>query len=116
MPADEVYAIKVANEYGYYKLKSQTYYTSLEKDLNMVDDGIRPKTIPFSGRFLNENSLPDYGYLATGTNHLICNTYPANIDIAKLKSEFPGTVQVYNGTDNSFETATSGVISSKVST
>jgi hypothetical protein len=113
VPANEVYAIKVANEYGYYKLKSQTYYTSLEKDLNMVDDGIRPKTIPFSGRFLNENSLPDYGYLATGTNHLICNTYPANIDIAKLKSEFPGTVQVYNGTDNSFETATSGVILSQ---
>lgn len=113
VPANEVYAIKVANEYGYYKLKSQTYYTSLEKDLNMVDDGIRPKTIPFSGRFLNENSLPDYGYLATGTNHLICNTYPANIDIATLKSEFPGTVQVYNSEDNSFETATSGVILSQ---
>ena len=113
VPADEVYAINVANEYGYYKLKAQTYYTAMDNDPNMVDDGSRPKTISFSGRFLNDKSLPNYGTLNAGVNNLICNTYPANIDVEELKSAVGGTVQIYNYTDGSFETVNSGVILSQ---
>ena len=113
VPADEVYAINVANEYGYYKLKAQTYYTAMDNDPNMVDDGSRPKTISFSGRFLNDKSLPNYGTLNAGVNNLICNTYPANIDVEELKSAVDGTVQIYNYTDGSFETVDTGVILSQ---
>ena len=113
VPADEVYAINVADEYGYYKLKAQTYYTAMDNDPNMVDDGSRSKTVHFSGRFLNEDALPNYGTLTAGVNKLICNTYPANIDVAKLREAIPGTIQIYNYAEGSFEAATSGVILSQ---
>ena len=116
VPADEVYAINVADEYGYYKLTAATYYTALENNPNMVDDGSRPKTISFSGRFLNDKSLPNYGTLNAGVNNLICNTYPANIDVEKLLSAVGGTVQIYNyskESEGSFQTVTSGVILSQ---
>ena len=112
VPADEVYAINVADEYGYYKLKAQTYYTAMDNDPNMVDDGSRSKTVHFSGRFLNEDALPNYGTLTAGVNKLICNTYPANIDVEKLISAVGGTVQIYNA-GGSFEDAKSGVILSQ---
>lgn len=113
VPADEVYAINAKDEYGYYKLKAETYYKAIENDPSMVDDGSRPKTISFSGRFLNDNSLPNYGTLNAGVNKLICNTYPANIDVEKLLEAIPGRVQIYNYSTGSFEVANSGVILSQ---
>ena len=110
---NESYAINVADEYGEYKVPADYYYTRLEKNEEMVNDGTKTKTFDFNGRFLHESSPLNLGILTAETTYLFCNTYPANIDIAKFKEKYKGTVQIYNYSTGGFSGQETGTILSQ---
>ena len=107
---NEAYAINVADEYGEYKLTSETYYEYIEFNEDLQLDGFKSKTFDFSGRFLHESSPLNIGSLTAETTYLLCNTYPANIDIAKFRKKYPGTVQIHDYSNGGFTTKETGTI------
>lgn len=107
---NEAYAINVADEYGEYKLTSETYYEYIEFNEDLQLDGFKSKTFDFSGRFLHESSPLNIGSLTAKTTYLLCNTYPANIDIAKFRKKYPGTVQIHDYSKGGFTTKETGTI------
>ena len=107
---NEAYAINVADEYGEYKLTAETYYEYIEFNEDLQLDGFKAKTFDFSGRFLHESSPLDLGSLTAETTYLFCNTYPANIDIAKFIKKYPGTVQIHDYSNGGFTARETGTI------
>lgn len=69
------------------------HYNYLEPNADMQNDGDRPKTYTFTGRFYNDQQYTTYYGLKPGQPNLLCNTYPCNIDPNKVSD---GTVQVFN--------------------
>ena len=99
-----VYAINVPDQYGKYKAPSRIYYKGLAGGTNEPDklqDGVKPHSFgPFTGRFVNESSMPTYGTgennlenLTSGTAYLFNNSYPCNIDPAQIEG---GNVMCYD--------------------
>lgn len=92
---DQVFAIKLPDQYGPYKLTAADHYTDLEPNPAMVGDADVPRTFNFNGWFLNDEVIPEYNIKGKG-NVLLCNTYPANIDIAKAIEVNHGSFKVYD--------------------
>ncbi len=110
---NEAYAIRVADEYGEYKLPADYYYTNIENNPDMVNDGTKQKSFDFQGRFLHDSAPLSFGELTAETPYLLCNTYPANIDIVAFTAKYPGTVQTYDYVQGSFVQKDAGDILSQ---
>lgn len=110
---NEAYAINVADEYGEYKLPADYYYSRIEANEEMAKDGTISKTFDFNGRFLHDSAPLNYGNLTAETTYLLCNTYPANIDILKFRKKYPGTVEIYDYSKGGFSAAENGTILSQ---
>jgi hypothetical protein len=110
---NEAYAIRVADEYGEYKLPADYYYTNIENNPDMVNDGTKPKSFDFQGRFLHDSAPLSFGELTAETPYLLCNTYPANIDIVAFTTKYEGTVQTYDYIKGSFVEKDAGDILSQ---
>lgn len=103
---DQVFAIQVPDMYGPYKLPAAMHYAYMEPNEDMKNDGDRPKTYTFTGRFYNDQQYTTYYGLKPGEPNLICNTYPCNIDPTRVPN---GTVQVFNyKPENDAKTSASG--------
>ena len=103
VPYDRVFAIKIPNEYGPKKMASQMYYQY--RDPSKVNDYEVPKTFDFNGWFLNDSITPEYKI--TGSI-ILCNTYPATLDVAATEEENHGSVKYYDYDAQNFETYASG--------
>ena len=98
VPYDRVFAIKIPDQYGPYKLSSSLYYKF--KDPSKVGDGSVAKIFNFNGWFLNDEVIPEYKI--TG-NIIMSNTYPATLDVATTESENHGSVKYYDYGTQSFK-------------
>ncbi len=111
VPENNAFAIMVADQYGPYKIPAESYYKY--RDKSKVGDGTVPYTYNFNGWFMNEDHLPQFSGLTSGTGVMLCNSYPANISVSELAGK--GTFKVFQyGTDNTWEDAEiGGVIKSQ---
>ena len=102
-----VYAINVPDQYGKYKAPSRIYYQGLAggtNDPDKLQDGVKPHSFgPFTGRFVNDASMPEYGTgennlenLTGGTAYLFNNSYPCNIDPKKIQESGLGNIMCYD--------------------
>ncbi|MBR2368910.1 MAG: T9SS type A sorting domain-containing protein [Paludibacteraceae bacterium] len=102
-----VYAINVPDQYGKYKAPSRIYYKGLAGGTDEPDklqDGVKPHSFgPFTGRFVNESSMPTYGTgvnnkenLSSGTAYLFNNSYPCNIDPEEIQKSGLGNIMCYD--------------------
>ncbi|MBR2493126.1 MAG: T9SS type A sorting domain-containing protein, partial [Paludibacteraceae bacterium] len=95
-----VYAINVPDQYGKYKAPSRIYYKGLAggtNDPDKLQDGVKPHSFgPFTGRFVNDASMPEYGNLTSGTAYLFNNSYPCNIDPEEIQKSGLGNIMCYD--------------------
>ena len=98
VPVQSIFAIRIPDQYGPYKL-SYANYTKYGFGTPEYgpDDAIKYSN--FTGKFVNESSLPVYKGLTPGKPALLNNSYPCCIDPAKIPAS-AGTVLCYNYTDN----------------
>lgn len=108
---DKVFAMQIPDEYGDYKLPAELHYAYISPNPSMMKDASVSKEFSFEGRFYNEDALPTYTGLTTGTSVLISNTYPANIDAYMLDNSGLGKVQIYD-----YEAKSFGPLKAKAST
>ena len=93
--ANTAFAVSIPNSYGNWNgigFPADVYYNIFAPDARpnhpMIADATKPKTFkPINGRFVNETELPTYTFDGNGTPKLLNNSYPCNIDIAKLEGE-----------------------------
>lgn len=103
--ADKAFGIYIPDQYGPYKLPAQIYYEYYEKNDSKKGDADVAKTFDFEGRFANETALPSYNIAATDTWYFVNNSYPANLNVAKLLYDNSGMglqAYVYNYTQKSW--------------
>ncbi|MCQ2350654.1 MAG: hypothetical protein MJ003_01625 [Paludibacteraceae bacterium] len=100
---DKVFAIRIPDEYGNYKLSAQWYYYGQDK---AATEGDAPKTFSHEGWFYNESGLPSYSGMVAGQLALLSNTYPANISLENLVDK-KGTFQIWDYDDKGFRQAIS---------
>ena len=85
-----VYAINLPDQYGKFYQPARKYYTGKGGGPNQPEntgDGVKPKTFtPFTGRFVNDDALPNYTGLQPKQAVLLNNSYPCNIDPLAIKS------------------------------
>ena len=96
---NEVFAMQIPDEYGFFKLPAELHYAYIAPDESKIKDATVAKEFSFEGRFYNESSLPTYTGLKEGESVLISNTYPANIDAYMLDESGLGKVQIYDYDD-----------------
>jgi hypothetical protein len=98
VPVQSIFAIRIPDQYGPYKL-SYANYTKYGFGTPEYgpDDAIKYSN--FTGKFVNESSLPVYTGLTPGKPALLNNSYPCCIDPDKIPAS-AGTVLCYNYTDN----------------
>ncbi|MBQ3929596.1 MAG: T9SS type A sorting domain-containing protein, partial [Paludibacteraceae bacterium] len=88
---------------GPLKVPASRYYTRYENNPAKVGDGTQPKTFEFTGRFANESAMPQYS--ATTSWTFVNNSYPANLNVAKLRNDNSGLdVKVYDYVDKNWDT------------
>ena len=104
---DKAFAMQIPDEYGPFKLPAELHFGFISPNEDMLADGTKEKDYTFEGRFYNESALPTYTGLTAGISIMLSNTYPANIDAAKLDNSGLGRVQVYDYVDKSFKSLTS---------
>ena len=104
---DKAFAMQIPDEYGPFKLPAELHFGFISPNEDMLADGTKEKDYTFEGRFYNESALPTYTGLTAGKSIMLSNTYPANIDAAKLDNSGLGRVQVYDYVDKSFKSLTS---------
>lgn len=80
-----VFAIQIPNQYGPNKLPAQWVGAS--------GDETEKKTFTFNGWLLNDEIVPEYKISGPV---LLCNTYPANIDVATAQTENSGSIKYYD--------------------
>ncbi len=98
VPYDRVFAIKVPDQYGPYKLPAATYAEYF--GIGDPEDGTRSKTFNFNGWFLNDEIIPEYKI--TG-NIIMSNTYPATLSVEAAQGVNHGEFKVYDYEHQSFE-------------
>ena len=104
--ANNVFAIQIADIYGTGFMLPAEIYNEI---FGTSYDGSKPIQYTFTGRFTNEGALPNYT-LTPEKPALLNNSYPANINVETLRTKKGGTVQIYNYTNKSFESVTTGLI------
>ncbi|MEE0990158.1 MAG: right-handed parallel beta-helix repeat-containing protein, partial [Paludibacteraceae bacterium] len=90
-----VFAIKLPDQYGPYKLPAD-YYNS-QNGTSFNPSAAHPYY--FDGRFVNESNPLTYSELDTDKYNLLVNTYPANIKASEIKG---GAVLIYDFNGGSF--------------
>lgn len=100
VPFDKVFAIKLPDQYGPYKRKAIRYYGD-------DSDASATKSFNFKGWLLNDEIAPEYK-VPKPNSILLCNTYPANIDVATAQSENFGSIKYYDYSTKNFVAYTSG--------
>lgn len=106
VPTNSAFGIMIPDQYGPLKVPASRYYTRYENNPSMVDDGTAPKTFEFEGRFANENAMPQYS--ATTSWTFVNNSYPANLNVSKLRydnSDCGLLVKIYDYEDKNWDTA-----------
>lgn len=78
------FGIYIPDQYGPYKLPAKIYYQYYDNDPSKLSDGDAPKTFNFEGRFANEDAMPTYSLTTQNTWYFVNNSYPANLNVAKL--------------------------------
>ena len=78
------FGIYIPDQYGPYKLPAKIYYQYYDNDPSKLTDGDAPKTFNFEGRFANEDAMPTYSLTTKDTWYFVNNSYPANLNVAKL--------------------------------
>ena len=108
--ANEVFAIMIPNQYGYFKLPAAYYNTDREENPSgKIYDPAQPIVYgeyegskgPFQGKLVNDkNENGDYPISFTGLKdglNLLNNSYPYNIDAKKVeKLGGKGSIQYFN--------------------
>ncbi|MDY6427192.1 MAG: T9SS type A sorting domain-containing protein [Bacteroidales bacterium] len=100
---NSAFGIMIPDQYGPLKVPASRYYTRYENNPAMVNDGTAPKTFKFEGRFANEGAMPQYS--ATTSWTFVNNSYPANLNVAKLRydnSDAGLQAKVYDYNDKSW--------------
>lgn len=98
---NSAFGIMIPDQYGPYKVPASRYYTRYENNPAMTGDGTVPKTFSFEGRFANESAMPQYS--ATTSWTFVNNSYPANLNVAKLRYDNSGLqAKVYDYDDKSW--------------
>ena len=98
---NSAFGIMIPDQYGPLKVPASRYYTRYENNPAMVNDGTAPKTFNFEGRFANEGAMPQYS--ATTSWTFVNNSYPANLNVAKLRYDNSGLqAKVYDYNDKSW--------------
>ena len=100
---NSAFGIMIPDQYGPLKVPASRYYTRYENNPAKVGDGTQPKTFEFTGRFANEGAMPQYS--ATTSWTFVNNSYPANLNVAKLRYDNSGLdVKVYDYVDKNWDT------------
>ncbi len=87
---DKVFTIRIPNQYGYYKFTAEDY----EAYYNVtIEDPGTAKEFPLTGRFLNDELIPEY---KISGNALLCNTLPANVDVAVAADVNHGSFRIWD--------------------
>ena len=108
--ANEVFAIMIPNQYGYFKLPAAYYNTDREENPSgKIYDPAQPIVYgeyegskgPFQGKLVNDkNENGDYPISFTGLKtglNLLNNSYPYNIDAKKVENlSKKGSIQYFN--------------------
>ncbi len=98
---NSAFGIMIPDQYGPLKVPASRYYTRYENNPAKVGDGTQPKTFEFTGRFANEGAMPQYS--ATTSWTFVNNSYPANLNVAKLRYDNSGLqAKVYDYNDKSW--------------
>lgn len=98
---NSAFGIMIPDQYGPLKVPASRYYTRYENNPAKVGDGTQPKTFEFTGRFANEGAMPQYS--ATTSWTFVNNSYPANLNVAKLRYDNAGLqAKVYDYNDKSW--------------
>jgi hypothetical protein len=97
IPHDKAFAIRMPNQYGRNSSGNGIPAQVYNKKNGTKYDHEENITFTFTGRFYNENALPEYTGLTPEQPVLLNNTYPANIDADKLQSMCNGSIQIYEG-------------------
>lgn len=98
---NSAFGIMIPDQYGPLKVPASRYYTRYENNPAKVNDGTQPKTFEFTGRFANEGAMPQYS--ATTSWTFVNNSYPANLNVAKLRYDNSGLqAKVYDYNDKSW--------------
>ena len=99
VPSNEVFAIKVADQYGPNKLPAKRYYRKGTEEQQA--SGSKPWSYTFDGRFVNESAMPSYTGLTVGEPVLLNNSYPMNISAQDVEDKW-GSVLLYDYVNKSF--------------
>ncbi len=99
VPSNEVFAIKVADQYGPNKLPAKRYYRKGTEEQQA--SGSKPWSYTFDGRFVNESAMPSYTGLNVGEPVLLNNSYPMNISAQAVEDKW-GSVLLYDYVNKSF--------------
>lgn len=99
VPSNEVFAIKVADQYGPNKLPAKRYYRKGTEEQQA--SGSKPWSYTFDGRFVNESAMPSYTGLTVGEPVLLNNSYPMNISAQAVEDKW-GSVLLYDYVNKSF--------------
>lgn len=91
---DQVFAIKLPDQYGPYKRKAIRYFGD-------ASDATAPKTFNFNGWFLNDEVYPEY---KVDGNTLLCNTLPANMLVTAAEDANNGSIKYYDYSEQDFIT------------
>ncbi|MCQ2360954.1 MAG: T9SS type A sorting domain-containing protein [Paludibacteraceae bacterium] len=98
VPYDRVFAIKIPDQYGPYKLPAAAYAQYF--GIGDPEDGTRSKTFNFNGWFLNDEVIPEY---KIDGNKIMSNTYPATLSVEAAIGVNHGEFKVYDYSEQSFE-------------
>lgn len=103
---DKVFAVYLPDQYGKFKVTAATY-SRVYKTLD-AGDGSVTKSRYFNGWFQNESSPLTFSGLDSDNGSFCSNTYPANLDVYKLKQgsgNSGASIQLYNSSLWTFQAA-----------
>ncbi|MBO7368485.1 MAG: T9SS type A sorting domain-containing protein, partial [Paludibacteraceae bacterium] len=105
VPTYSAFGIYIPDQYGPYKLSSEIYYTYFDNQPDKVKDCYAPVFFDFTGRFANDDKLPEYPVSTAGKWIFVNNSYPANLDIYQLVDDYSGNeldAKIYDYSDREF--------------
>lgn len=105
VPTYSAFGIYIPDQYGPYKLSSEIYYTYFDNQPDKVKDCYAPVFFDFTGRFANDDKLPEYPVSTAGKWIFVNNSYPANLDIYQLVDDYSDNeldAKIYDYSDREF--------------